>query len=320
MRFATYRHRGSEGEPLGEDLVGLVEGEALYGLTAGTTLLGLLGSSGDHHGPLGPAATSARARPAEVVPLDEVVLCAPLPVPPSIRDFLAFEEHLRNARGGDVDPDWYELPIFYFSNPAAVHGPFDDVAVPPGSEQFDYELEFAAVIGRAGSDLTPAEAERHIAGYTILCDFSARDLQRREMRLGLGPAKGKDSATSLGPVLVTADELERYRSGPGFAVTMEVSVNGRRYGGGRLDDLHWSFGEMVAYASRGTTVRPGDVIGSGTVGTGCILELAMLGQGDDHPWLTPGDQVQLTVEHVGSLRHRIVPGAAPVPLRDRPRG
>ena len=185
----------------------------------------------------------------------------------------------------------------------------------PGSNEWDYELEIAAVVGHEGRDLTPEAAEDVIVGYTILCDFSARDLQRREMRQRLGPAKGKDSATSLGPWLVTADELLPYRSGRAFSLRMEASVNGRRYGGGRLDDIHWSFAEMVAYASRGTRVVPGDVIGSGTVGTGCILELALTGQGDDHPWLTPGDVVEITVEHMGHLRHRIVAGTPLRPLR-----
>ncbi|HVB05394.1 MAG TPA: fumarylacetoacetate hydrolase family protein [Acidimicrobiales bacterium] len=306
MRFCTYR-RGDA------DVVGLVEDGTVLGLPDATGLLELLGGDG---GGLARAAERARREPAERRPVDEVELRAPLPVPPSIRDFLAFEEHRRNTRGGgEVDPDWYELPIFYFSNPAAVHGPRDEVAIAPGSAEWDYELEFAAVIGTAGRDLRPDEAEAHIAGYTVLCDFSARDLQRREMRQGLGPAKGKDSATSLGPWLVTPDELAPYRSRQSFALDMEVEVNGRRYGGGRLDDLYWSFGEMIAYASRGTEVRPGDVFGSGTVGTGCILEHAALGRGAEFPYLAQGDEVVLRVENVGELRHRIAAATPTIPLR-----
>jgi len=309
MRFATYRHRGEKAERLG-----VAEEGRLFGLAPGTTLLSLLG---DHDLPLARAGEAALQEPAELLEISDVELRAPIPVPPSIRDFLAFEEHLRNARG-EVDPDWYELPIFYFSNPAAVRGPADEIEIAPGSSQWDYELELAAVIGAPGSDLSPLEAERHIAGYTVMCDFSARDLQKREMRLRLGPGKGKDSATSLGPVLVTADELEPFRSGRGFQLQMTVSVNGRAHGGGTAADLYWSFGEMIAYASRGTTVMPGDVIGSGTVGTGCILELSNLGRGEEFPWLLSGDEVELTIEHLGTLRHRIVAGPQLVPLRPGP--
>ena len=306
MRFATYRHRGSS-----EHRVGLAEGDELFGLEPGLSLVDLLG---DGPGRLREAGELARRSPSEVAALEEVDLRAPIPSPPSVRDFLAFEQHLENARGA-VDPDWYELPVFYFSNPAAICGPYDDVAVAPGSAEWDFELELGAVVGLAGSDLSPEEATDHIAGYFVLCDFSARDIQRREMRLNLGPAKGKDSATSIGPVLVTADELESHRSGHGFSLEMSVSVNGRRYGGGMADSLHWSVEEMVAYASRGTTVRPGDVIGSGTVGTGCILEQVALGHGGEFPWLKAGDVVELEIAELGTLRHRIVAGAELRPLR-----
>ena len=306
MRFATYRHQGGH-----DDRVGLLQGERLFGLPFGTSLIDLLGLGQEH---LLRAGLAALDGPAESVMLPDVELRAPLPRPPSIRDFLAFEEHLRNARG-EVDRDWYELPIFYFSNPAAVRGPNDEIEIAPGSSEWDYELELAAVVGAPGSNLSPSEAESHIAGYTVMCDFSARDLQRREMRLRLGPAKGKDSATSMGPVFVTPDELEPFRAKRGFQLQMTVSVDGRRYGGGTAADLYWSFAEMVAYASRGTTVLPGDVIGSGTVGTGCILELKNLGRGAEFPWLRPGDEVELEIEQIGVLHHRIVAGPEVVPLR-----
>jgi 2-keto-4-pentenoate hydratase/2-oxohepta-3-ene-1,7-dioic acid hydratase in catechol pathway len=303
MRFVTYQRDGVE-------RAGLLEGEEIRAFRGGLSLLGALQGDGLDH-----AAAAARRQPDDVAALDDVELRAPIPVPPSIRDFLAFEQHRRNAAGGEVDPDWYELPIFYFSNPAAVHGPSDDVEIAPGSTRWDYELEFAAVVGAEGSDLSAEAAEQHIAGYTILCDFSARDLQAREMRQRLGPAKGKDSATSLGPALVTPDELEPWRAGQAFALEMTASVNGRRYGGGVLSEVYWSFGEMIAYASRGTRVVPGDVIGSGTVGTGCILELDALGRGAEFPWLVEGDVVELSVAEVGVLRHRIVAGRPVVPLR-----
>jgi 2-keto-4-pentenoate hydratase/2-oxohepta-3-ene-1,7-dioic acid hydratase in catechol pathway len=310
MRFATYSHGGPA------EKLGVVEGGRIFGLEPGTTLLGLLGVG---NAALARAGEAALQEPAELLEFDEVELRAPVPAPPSIRDFLAFEEHLRNARG-EVDPDWYELPIFYFSNPAAVRGPADDIEIAPGSSQWDYELEMAAVVGASGSNLSPLEAERSIAGYMVMCDFSARDLQRREMRLHLGPSKGKDSATSLGPVLVSADELEPFRSGRGFRLQMSVTVNGKSYGGGSAADLYWSFAEMVAYASRGTTVKPGDIIGSGTVGTGCILELSNLGRGAEFPWLRPGDDVELTIEQLGTLHHRIVAGPELVALAPRSSG
>jgi len=218
--------------------------------------------------------------------LDDVRLLAPIPEPPSVRDFYAFEQHVANARarrGGEVPPEWYEIPVFYFSNPAAIVGPDADVAYPVGTEELDYELEVAAVIGAGGA----------IAGFTVMNDWSARDLQRQETRVGLGPAKGKDFATSLGPVLVTVDEFD------GGAATMTARVNGEERSRGELADLHFSWDEIVARAALNTTLRPGDVIGSGTVGTGCILE-----HGDGR-WLRPGDVVELEVEGLGVLRNRI---------------
>jgi 2-keto-4-pentenoate hydratase/2-oxohepta-3-ene-1,7-dioic acid hydratase in catechol pathway len=230
---------------------------------------------------------------------------------------MAFEEHVvtsMQAIGQKVDPTWYEIPVFYFTNPAAVKGPRDEVAISPGSSQFDYELEVAVIIGREGSDIPPAEAEDYIAGYTILCDWSARDLQAHEMRQGLGPAKGKDSATSLGPVLVTPDELEPHRSGKGFQLQMRASVNGVPYSEGSWSDIYWSFAQMIAFASRGTRLVPGDVIGSGTVGTGCILELSRVHGAQRFPWLKPGDRVRLEVEELGAIESTVRNGAEVVPL------
>jgi fumarylacetoacetate (FAA) hydrolase len=204
-----------------------------------------------------------------------------------------------------MEPDWYELPVFYFSNPYATVGPAAAVGAPPGSKELDYELEVAAVIGRGGRDLTAEQAEAHIAGYCLMNDWSARDLQRREMKLSLGPAKGKDFATTLGPYLVTPDELEPLRAGKAFDLAMTATVNGREYSRASLADIHWSFGELIAYASRGTRVEPGDVIGSGTCGTGCILELSLVHGSDAYPWLQPGDLVELTVDRLGSLATRI---------------
>ncbi|HEY8506638.1 MAG TPA: fumarylacetoacetate hydrolase family protein, partial [Gemmataceae bacterium] len=199
-----------------------------------------------------------------------------LPIPPvaSVRDFYAFEEHVRTCRrhrGQEVAPQWYEVPVFYFSNPACVIGHDDPVKAPQGSSALDYELELACVVGRAARDL-PADdrAMDAVAGFTILNDWSARDLQRAEMAVGLGPSKSKDFATSLGPELVTFDELkDAYRDGR-LHLEMEAFVNGRRLSHGSAGSMYWTWPQILAHASRDTELRPGDVIGSGTVGTGCI--------------------------------------------------
>jgi 2-keto-4-pentenoate hydratase/2-oxohepta-3-ene-1,7-dioic acid hydratase in catechol pathway len=214
-----------------------------------------------------------------------------------------------------MDPDWYELPVFYFSNPYAIGGPDEVVAIPPGSAEMDYELEVAAVVGMGGADLVPDDAQRTIAGYCVMNDWSARDVQRREMKLSMGPVKGKDFATSIGPMLVTPDELDDVRRDRSFDLAMTASVNGVEYSRASLADVYWSFGEMLAYASRGTRVEPGDIIGSGTCGTGCILELSMVHGHDRYPWLQPGDVVELTVERLGTLRNRVVAGSPLRPLR-----
>lgn len=220
-------------------------------------------------------------------PLTEVSLHAPIPRPPSIRDFFAFEQHVATARanrGSQVPKEWYEFPVFYFANPAAVYGPEDDIPYPEGTRELDYELEVAAVIGQGG----------RIAGFTVMNDWSARDIQRKEMRAGLGPAKAKDFATSMGPVLVTADEFD------GTSARMTASVNGEQRSLGNLADLHYSWQEILDQAARNTRLYPGDVIGSGTVGTGCILEH------NDGRWLTRGDVVELEIEGIGALRNRII--------------
>jgi 2-keto-4-pentenoate hydratase/2-oxohepta-3-ene-1,7-dioic acid hydratase in catechol pathway len=297
----------------GEARVGLVEGQTIRGVRGVRALIDLLGDDDS----LESAAQDARDDPLEVIKLDDARLLAPIPVPPSIRDFMAFEEHVVNAsrRGGGVDPGWYERPAFYFTNPAAVRGPDGDVAVPPGSTRLDYELEVAAVVGKGGSDLHPDSAEEHIAGYMILCDWSARDLQIEEMRQRLGPVKGKDSATTLGPYLVTPDELEPFRSGRGYDLEMTATVNGKLYSSGNWSTIYWSFAEMLAYASRGTRLVPGDVLGSGTVGSGCLMELSGLHGEEAYPWLVPGDEICCEVAQLGRVTGRIVPGVPPVPLR-----
>ncbi|MEP7191024.1 MAG: fumarylacetoacetate hydrolase family protein [Roseiflexaceae bacterium] len=240
-----------------------------------------------------------------MLPLDEVRLVAPLPRPPSLRDFYAFEQHVATAnrnRGRDVPPAWYELPVFYFGNHSAIYGPNADVPL-PRTTALDYELEIACVIGRAGRDIAAEDAEEYIAGYTIMNDWSARDIQREEMSVGLGPAKGKDFATSLGPWLVTPDELELFALPDGrFNLSMIARVNGVERSRGNFRDIYYTFAQMIARASRDASLYPGDVLGSGTVGSGCLLELTA-GQG---PWLVEGDEVELEITGLGILRNQIV--------------
>jgi len=218
--------------------------------------------------------------------LADVDLRPPVLRPPSVRDFMAFEAHVANARrhhGREVPPEWYEVPVFYFSNPTAIFGPGEEVPYPDGTAELDYELECAAIIGADGT----------IGGFTIMNDWSARDLQRLEMRVGLGPAKGKDFATSLGPVVVTPDEFD------GSSGTMIARVNGEERSRGDLRDLHYPWAALVEQAARNTRLLPGDVIGSGTVGSGCILE-----HGDGR-WLQRGDVVELEIEGIGVLENRV---------------
>lgn len=311
MRWSTYLSPTD-----GREHVALSRDGRLHGLRDVSSLLELLGDGFEDR--LAAAAERAVQDPFEVVEEEGARFLAPVPVPPSIRDFMAFEEHVKTsseALGQSVNPVWYEIPLFYFTNPAATRGPHDDIPVSPGSARFDYELEIAALIGRGGSDLDPAQAESHIAGYMVLCDWSARDLQEQEMRGLLGPAKGKDGATSFSRYLVTPDELEPHRAGNAYDLAMSAEVNGRPYSSGTFSTIYWSFAELLAYASRGTSLRPGDVIGSGTVGTGCILELSRVHGEDAFPWLRPGDRVRLEVEHVGVIESAVVEGPPVVPLR-----
>ncbi|MFJ9008546.1 fumarylacetoacetate hydrolase family protein [Streptomyces canus] len=260
-----------------------------------------------------------RARHAEAQPLTEAAF-GPLLEPPAIRDYLTYENHITVLMGAGtadarIPEGWYAEPGFYFSNPVAVVAPYGPVPVPPGSVRFDYELELAAVVGRAGSDLTPAQAREHIVGFTIMNDWSARDFQTRELTLPLGPSKSKDCATTLGPWLVTADEFADVWDEDGvLSLTTQVHLNGRRTGGDTTANMAWTFPELLAYASRGTTVRPGDVLGSGTCGTGCLAELWAAGAPSVPGPLAPGDTVRIDIERIGHIENRIVPGPEPIPL------
>jgi fumarylacetoacetate (FAA) hydrolase len=243
-----------------------------------------------------------------VLQFDDLRFGPPILRPPSLRDFYAFEGHVRamwERRGGEVPEAWYRLPVFYFSNVSEIRGPDEAVWSPRASVELDYELEVAALIDTPAQDLSPDRAGEAIGGFTIFNDWSARDFQRDETAVRLGPAKGKDFASSLGPWLVTPDELADARAagstGPDLAMTAEVnSVETSR---GRWSDAQFSFGDMLARASADVRLRPGDLVGSGTVGSGCLLEVreATLGR-----YLEPGDEVTLRVERLGSLRSPIV--------------
>jgi 2-keto-4-pentenoate hydratase/2-oxohepta-3-ene-1,7-dioic acid hydratase in catechol pathway len=224
-----------------------------------------------------------------------VRLLAPLPRPASLRDFLAFEVHTRAgfARRQEPVPEaWYRMPVYYKGNARSIVGPDADVRWPRYTEQLDYELELACVIGRRGRDVSAEEAGRLIAGYTVMNDWSARDIQRAEMTVRLGPAKGKDFATSLGPVLVTPEELDARD------LRMIARVNGEVWSDGNSGTSHWTFPQMIAHVAQDEDVLPGDVLGSGTVGGGCGLELDR--------WLRPGDVVELEIEGIGILRNRVI--------------
>lgn len=310
MKWVAYRDEAHT-----PDRLALLEDGQLFATPVGTRLIDLIGDDGTTLAELGAA---TRARPVDVRGFDEVVLLSPMD-PPSIRDFSAFEEHCRNglkALGRDLSDDWFRMPVFYFTSTGSITADGEAVRRPANSKMLDYELEIAAVIGAPGTDLDPAKAERHIAGYCIFNDWSARDLQGKEMNLvPIGPAKGKDFANGLGPIFVTPDELEDRRSGPAFDIAMSATVNGKPYSRGNWSDIYWSFGEMLAYASRNSPLRTGDVIGTGTCGSGCILELSQLHGTEAFPWLEPGDEVVLEVELMGMLRNTIVQGASVIPLR-----
>jgi len=254
------------------------------------------------------------------VRLADVRLLAPL-TPASVRDFVAFEEHVSGVRrsidgAGGVPEAWYDAPTFYFTNPHTIIGPDDDVVFPAGCAARDFELEVAVVLGAGGTSLTVEQARGAVFGYTIFNDWSARDLQRREMQVSLGPAKGKDFAGTLGPWIVTADELEPYRDGDGFLdLRCSVAVNGAEVGRDLLSNMGWTFETMIAYASRDSRVVAGDVLGSGTVGNGgCLAELWGRNSTRTPPPLQVGDLVTLTVQGIGSLSNRVAVGATPPAL------
>jgi 2-keto-4-pentenoate hydratase/2-oxohepta-3-ene-1,7-dioic acid hydratase in catechol pathway len=234
--------------------------------------------------------------PARFLQPGEVRLLAPLPNPPSVRDFYAFEDHVKKGfekRGEPMPPEWYEIPVYYKSGHHNIIGTDADVRWPSFTDKFDYELELAAIIGKQGTNVKAADARDYIAGFTVMNDFSARDIQRKEMKVRLGPAKGKDWCTALGPCLVTLDEI-----GDPYSLQMTARINGELWSKGNSSAMYWKFEQMIEFLTWDDTIYPGDVIGSGTVGGGCGLELDR--------WVKRGDVMELEIEKIGVLRNRVV--------------
>jgi fumarylacetoacetate (FAA) hydrolase len=253
-------------------------------------------------------------------PVDNLTLLSPVPHPVSFRDAYAFREHVETARlnrNKEMIPEFYQFPVFYFSNANSVQGPGNIYCMPDHMEKLDFELEVAAVIGKEGRNIRAEEADQHIAGFCVMNDLSARQLQSEEMKLNLGPAKGKDFATTIGPWLVTPDELQDYvvdakdnHEGTNYNLTMTATVNGEEVSRGTMADMEWTFAEIIERCSYGVDLFPGEIIGSGTVGTGCFLELNGTGKRKDpnyNPqWLQDGDVVELKVNGLGKLHNTIL--------------
>jgi fumarylacetoacetate (FAA) hydrolase len=230
---------------------------------------------------------------------------APVPRPGALRDFYALEGHVATAnakRGREVPRAWYEVPVFSFGHAGTIVGPEEAVRKPTETQELDFELELACVIGKAGRDIPATAAWAHVAGLTVLNDWSARDVQRQEMSVGLGPAKGKDFATSLGPAIVTLDEVADRFDGERHDLAMGARIDGEEVARGNANTIYWTFPRMIERASRDVWLEAGDVIGSGTVGGGCLLELGPA----VHPWLQPGDEVESEIERLGRLRNAVV--------------
>lgn len=239
--------------------------------------------------------------------LSEVKLLAPLPNPRSFRDYIGFEQHMLNASksfGHTIGQAWYEMPIFYFTNHQAIYGPEDEIKKPAKETRMDLELEMACIIGKKGKDIPASEAKKHIFGYTVYNDFTARAIQKREMEIPLGPHKGKDFANAIGPWIVTADEMEQYMGeNDRFNIRMTSRINGVTVCEGNYNTVHYSFLQMIERASENNVnLMPGDILGSGTLGSGSLVENNFT----VHRPLEPGDVVELEIEGIGILRNKVV--------------
>ncbi len=301
MKLVTYEtNNGTQAGVVVDDLVLNIAG--LLGEQGGVRdVRSLLELPDDPLARLQSALGSARATPG--VRLDSVRLRAPILQPPTVRDFMTYEGHASAGGTRQLSDAWYRLPIFYFSNPLCIFGPEDAVPYPSASAQLDYELELAAVIGREASNVAEASAFSHIAGFTIFNDWSCRDLQRDEMEARLGPAKGKDAASSLGPWIVTIDELAPFIRDGRLHVDCRLKVNGIQWMRNNAGIMHHSWGAMIERASRDSRIVPGDVLGSGTVTGGSIGEA--IRNGFPARYLEPGDVVEIEVQGIGTLRNTI---------------
>lgn len=305
MKWVSFAADGT-----GRVRTGVLDDGQVYELDTRASLTELIAAGTD----LVQVGHDARRSPARVHGSEQIRLTSPIR-PGQLRDAMCFHEHIRNCFAPEpIDARHEQFPAFYFANAASVIGPNDEVPIPPGCDQFDFELEVAAVIGERGANVPPAEAESLVVGYTMYIDWSARDLQMNEMVVGLGPSKGKDSSTTLGPVLVTADEFADRRSGLGFDIELSAEVNGRHIATGNWSSINWSVADVISYIARGTVVNPCDVIGFGTVGTGCLYEHYKLGSDAFTDWLRPGDRVSLAAELIGRTDQVIVDGPAKHPI------
>lgn len=227
---------------------------------------------------------------------DEIILLSPIDQIPVYRDFFVHEKHVKKGfekRGEPVPQEWYEMPVYYKGNPASFIGPEEEIMWPIYTDKLDYELELAAIIGKPGKNIHKSQAMEHIFGFTILNDISARDIQRKEMKVRLGPSKGKDFCGVLGPYIVTIDEFENKNPN----LLMQAFVNGKKWSEGNSGDGHYTFSQMIEFASQEELLQAGDLIGSGTVGTGCGLEL--------DKWIQAGDEIEFVVEKIGRLKNKV---------------
>lgn len=275
--------------------VGVLQGDEVFNIPGVAQMQEILGDGLENLLQIGKNAVDK----SQGVAVADVRIESPLK-PTTMRDSMCFHEHIKNALG-EVDELHNKFPAFYFSNPYAVLGPNDSPPISPGCEMFDYELEVAAVVGKPGANIPLADAEQHIIGYTMYIDWSSRDLQFEEMQARLGPAKGKDGSTTLGPVLVTADEFEAHRKNKSFDIGMRVYVNGKEMCNNNWSTINWGFDDVVTYTSRGTELRTGDVLGSGTVGTGCLVEISRAYPDRFEGWLKEGDVVRFEVDVIGEM-------------------
>ncbi|WP_062642698.1 fumarylacetoacetate hydrolase family protein [Streptomyces maremycinicus] len=321
MKLAAFRRTD---EPDGTRRVGLIvedgSGWTLHPFDGDADLVTLLAAPS--------AERAARAQSATrrdgLLPGDVVLLPPVYPV--AMRDFLTFEAHVDGMERGQGNPgpptEWYEAPVFLFMAPHAVTGPYDDVPMPPGTERLDFELEIAAVVCRDVRDVTPAQAREAIGGYCVMNDWSARDVQGKEMKLKLGPSKGKDFATTIGPWIVTPDELDAFRDADGFLdLEMSVSVNDIEVGRDRSGHMGWSFEQLVSHASQASWVKAGEVLASGTCASGSLAESWGRNGALVPPPLRTGDIVEMTIQGLGTIRNVVAPRkesvAAVAPARRR---